>query len=480
MDTQIKTKTAAIFMHKHLRASVITIVSFVSLIVLTLCIFWYTMTYALENYLSQQTEVLGSSLATQAAFNATQSILTNDLLSLNVLLNRLVVDENILSARVYNKKDELLAEASSSSTGMSSDRDFRPNDDRRRVYSSSIRFRDEIVGHVLITLDRTPAQNTLQHLNNLLIGMAIFIATIAVLLIMLITKWLFSPINEATTMLNSFNKGRKIQLGYTPVYREARELHQAIKPLYDLELPKEVTPQPVVPDQEVSKTTETQFEINFDAIFEESRQRSCVLYFDVLNLQTWQDKMSPLQVANLLTPIYRAIFQASEVYLGQVHQYKENSVIILFSAKDCDDNLYMNAVSTAQLFLGLIDKLFENTLYSDIPKLNFHLGLHQGNREVTNLMKNDLFEAEKIEDLLLNVHQLSLSQSINKLIISDEIFTLPHIQNRVFTGLPEIIEHDDAEVLAYEVKGLSEKYKLQIQEHIEKMTSSVPDKVNSQ
>ena len=281
-------------------------------------------------------------------------------------------------------------------------------------------------------------------------------------------------------MLNTFNKGRKIQLGYTPVYREARELHQAIKPLYDLELPKEVTPQPVVTDQEVSKTTETQFEINFDAIFEESRQRSCVLYFDVLNLQTWQEKMSPLQVANLLTPIYRAIFQASEVYLGQVHQYKENSVIILFSAKDCDDNLYMNAVSTAQLFLGLIDKLFENTLYSDIPKLNFHLGLHQGNREVTNLMKNDLFEAEKIEDLLLNVHQLSLSQSINKLIISDEIFTLPHIQNRVFTGLPEIIEHDDAEVLAYEVKGLSEKYKLQIQEHIEKMTSSEPDKVNSQ
>ena len=478
MDTQIKTKTAAIFMHKHLRASVITIVSFVSLIVLTLCIFWYTMTYALENYLSQQTEVLGSSLATQAAFNATQSILTNDLLSLNVLLNRLVVDENILSARVYNKKDELLAEASSTSTGISSDRDFRPNDDRRLVYSSSIRFRDEIVGHVLITLDRTPAQNTLQHLNNLLIGMAIFIATISVLLIMLITKWLFTPINEATTMLNSFSKGRKSKLDYTPIYREARELHLAVKSIYELELPKKVTPQPVTTEQEVSKTSETQFEINFDAIFEESRQRSCVLYFDVLNLQTWQEKMSPLQVANLLTPIYRAIFQASEIYLGQVHQYKENSVIILFSAKDCDDNLYMNAVSTAQLFLGLIDKLFENTLYSDIPKLNFHLGLHQGNSEVTNLMKNDQFEAEKIQDLLVNVHQLSLTQSINKLIISDEIFTLPHIQNRVFTGLPEIIEHQDAEILAYEVKGLSGKYKLQIQEHIEKMTSSEPDKVN--
>lgn len=478
MDTQIKTKTAATFMQKHLRASVITIVSFVSLIVLTLCIFWYTMTYALGNYLSQQTEVLGSSLATQAAFNATQSILTNDLLSLNVLLNRLVVDDNILSARVYNKKDELLAEASSSSTNTSFSSDFRPSDDRR-VYSSSIRFRDEIVGHVLITLDRTPAQSTLQNLNNLLIGISIFISTIAVLLIMLITKWLFAPINDAATMLISFSKGRKIELGYSPIYQEARELHQSVKAIYDLEFPKEVTPPPVVIDQEVNKNSETQFEINFDAIFEESRQRSCLLYFDVLNLEIWQEKMTPLQVANLLTPIYRAIFQASEAYLGQVHQYKKDSVIILFSAKDCDDNLYMNAVSTAQLFLGLVDKLFDNPLYSDIPRLNFHLGLHQGNHQITLMMENGNFQTSNIEELLTGVHQLSQSQSVNKLIISDEIFTLPHIQNRVFTGLPEIIESDDEEILAYEVKGISEKYKQQIQKNIENITFTKQDDVVS-
>ncbi|NVK72310.1 MAG: hypothetical protein HWE24_02425 [Oceanospirillaceae bacterium] len=465
MDTQPKTKAITAFVHKKLSASVVTVATFISLMILTVCIFWYTMTQALGNYLSQQTEVLGSSLATQAAFNATQSILTNDLLSLNVLLNRLVVDENILSARVYNKKDELLAEADSGNSGTASEQDFRPND-QQRVYSSSIKFRDEIVGHVLITLDKTPAQATLQHLNHLLIGVAIFTCTIALLLIVLITKWLFSPINEASSALMAHTKGRKLTLPSTPRYKEARELVQAVTEIQAIKPPAEAIQKIAKQEEATDEPQKPQFEINFDAIFEESRQRSCILYFDILNLEEWHEGMTPLQVANLLTPLYRAIFQASDIYLGQVHQYKNDSVIVLFSAQTCEDNLYINAVSTAQLFLGLVENLLENELYADIPKLNFHLGLHQGNTQISNMVKENRFEPDKIESILSDIHQLSQSESINKLVISDDIFTLSHIQNRVFTGLPEIIEENGKEILAYEVKGMSDKYKKQIKQHI--------------
>lgn len=470
MDTQSKTKAITAFIRKKLSASAITVATFISLIILTVCIFWYTMTHALGNYLSQQTEVLGSSLATQAAFNATQSILNNDLLSLNVLLNRLVVDDNILSARVFNKKDELLAEASSGNSGMQSEQDFRPSD-TRRVYSSSIKFRDEIVGHVLITLDKTPAQATLQHLNNLLIGVAIFVCTIALLLVILITKWLFAPINEAASALSNYSKGRKPNELSSPIYKEAKALFRAVETIQSTEKPKEEIEKPVKTEEAISPVAKPQFEINFDAIFEESRQRSCVLYFDILNLEEWHKDMTPLQVANLLTPIYRAIFQASEIYLGQVHQYKNDSAIVLFSAHDCEDNLYINAVSTAQLFLGLVNKLLENELYTDTPKLNFHLGLHQGNTQVTNMVKENCFEPDRIETLLVNIHQLSKSESMNTLVISDDIFTLSHIQNRVFTGLPEVIEDNDKEILAYEVKGISDKYKQQVHQHILEITS---------
>ena len=90
MQTQMKSNKAIAFLRKKLSASAITITTFMSLMIITVGLFWFTITQALENYLDQQIDVLGNSLATQAAFNATQSILTNDLLSLNVLLNRLV------------------------------------------------------------------------------------------------------------------------------------------------------------------------------------------------------------------------------------------------------------------------------------------------------------------------------------------------------------------------------------------------------
>ncbi|MBJ7539645.1 AhpA/YtjB family protein [Marinomonas transparens] len=468
MNTQLKSNFITHFLRRKLTATIITVTTFVSLMILAVCIFWYTMTHALGNYLSQQTEVLGSSLATQAAFNATQSILTNDLLSLNVLLNRLVVDENILSARVYNKKDELLAEADSGNSSIKSEQDFRPSD-KQRVYSSSIKFRDEIVGHVLITLDKTPAQATLQHLNNLLIGVAIFICTIALLFVALITKWLFSPINETTDALKSLVKGQKLEELSTPFFKEARELREAttqIPPLKPAKKTNVTADKPIVSNA----PAKVQFEINFDEIFEESRQRSCVLYFDILNLEKWYEKMAPLQVSNLLTPIYRAIFQASDAYLGQVHQYKNDSVLVFFSAADCEDNLYINAVSTAQLFLGVVDKLLENELYKDIPKLDFHLGLHQGNSNVTQMVYNNTFEPEQIEKLLSDIEFISQSESINALVISEDIFTLSQIQNRVFTGLPEIIESEGREAMAYEVKGMSDKYKQKIQQHIKEIS----------
>ncbi|MGB2065428.1 MAG: hypothetical protein ACPHUL_09725, partial [Marinomonas gallaica] len=106
MDTLKKLSSGYYQLLQKCSSASILLSTYLALILITLATVWFSVTSAVDKHLNQQTDVLGSSLATQAAFNATQSILTNDLLSLNVLLNRLVVSDNILSARVYNKKDE--------------------------------------------------------------------------------------------------------------------------------------------------------------------------------------------------------------------------------------------------------------------------------------------------------------------------------------------------------------------------------------
>lgn len=467
METNIKTHALTLLVKKRLTASIITITTFMSLMILAVCLLWFSMTQALGNYLNQQTEVLGSSLATQAAFNATQSILNNDLLSLNVLLNRLVVDDNILSARVYNKKDELLAEADSGSSDVSKNVDLRPTD-KHRVYSSSIRFHDDVVGHVLITLDRTPTQSTLSHLSNLLIGISIFICAVALLVVVLLTRWLFTPINEAKDAIEALVKGHQDGKLPNPMYKEGRQLCSAIEKLQALDWP---VVQPTAPLEiaESERADKPQIEIDFEKLFTESSKRSCLLYFDIIGLESWHRGMTQLQITNLLTPIYRAIFQASDAFMGQVHQYDKDSVVIFFSAQTSQDNLYINAISTAQLFLELAEELLDNELYVDTPPIDFHLSLHQGGPEISEMMQSNIFDRQKIPTLLEEVSQLSQSQSLNKLVISDAIFTLTDIQNRVFTGLPEIIEIDNKEILAYEVKGMADKFQERVKQKIIEM-----------
>ncbi|MBJ7555689.1 AhpA/YtjB family protein [Marinomonas spartinae] len=468
MQTQMKSNKAIAFLHKKLSASAITITTFMSLMIITVGLFWFTITQALENYLDQQIDVLGNSLATQAAFNATQSILTNDLLSLNVLLNRLVLDDNILSARVYNKKDELLAEASSGNAKQPTNADFRPSK-THRVYTSSIRFQDDVVGHVLITLDKTPAQETLKHLTNLLIGVSIFICAIALLLVVLVTRWLFSPINDATDALYALAKGHHDAKLPNAAFKEARALCHAIHEAQNLEWPK---PEPIdepISDDITGIPAKTQLEIDFETILAESKRRSCMLFIDILNINEWHENMTPLQVANLLTPIYRAIFQTTERFHGQVHQYQDDSVLILFNAEDTGDHLYMEAISAAHVIIGLTEALLENELYHDAPALNLHLGLHKGTPHITEMMKNDTFDADEIGELMDDITKLTQSTSINKLVISEQVFTMNDIQNRVFTSLPEIIDIDENEILIYEVKGLAEKYQKRVYQYIKEI-----------
>ncbi|MBJ7549357.1 AhpA/YtjB family protein [Marinomonas ostreistagni] len=460
---------------KKCSSASLLLTAYLSLILITLVVIWFSVTSAVNKHLNQQTDVLGSSLATQAAFNATQSILTNDLLSLNVLLNRLVVSDSILSARVYNKKDELLAEANRNGTQSSSESEVRPTD-THRVFSSPIRFRDDVVGHVLITLDKTSTQSTLKHISNLMIGLGIFLAAITSVLLLLIIRRMFMPIARTTDAIEAYTNGTNNAPMPEHTYKEAYELINQVRLLQGLDLVSPIKHE--VDEQDVQATPvdeEGQFEINFEQIIKETERESCALFIQFKHLNEWREELPPLQVANLLTPLYRTIFLASEFYNGQVHQYEKDSVLMLFQAKNCDDNLYMNAACCAELIQKLLEQLMETNLYTDVPDVNYHMGLHKGSEALSKMFEANQIEQDEIRNLIDAADALALSESQNMLVVSEDVITVPEIQNRIILSLPEIIERDHGEVLAYTVKGLSEKYRARVQDQIEELQISTEE-----
>ena len=474
MDIKTKARSFSMLLEQRLSASIVTLMTFLSLMLITLAIFWATITNTLEGYLTQQTEVLGSSLATQAAFNATQSILTNDLLSLNVLLTRLVIDENILSARVFNKQDELLAEASSDNSSHLNESDMSASENKR-VFSSSVKFRQEVVGHVIITLDKTPTQNILSRLNSLLISVSIFITVLALFIVFFMTKKLLAPITNVSEALEALLKGHTDARLNKALYKEANTLLQLLAKVQSLDwLPAaqghttnllEADKHP----QEIEK--EDQFEFNFEQIFEEDKQRSCVLYIELTNMEQWQNEFTPIQIANLFTPVYRAMFQASDAYSGQVHQYQENATLVLFSASECEDQLYLNAICTAKLFTDLLEKLLASDIYKDSPNINYKIVIDDGVKNLTQRMDQVDKIPTEFEGLFSQIKELSNKIESKTTVISEAIFVLPEIQNKVFTGLPDIhTDENGNEKLSYSIKGMSDKLLNKIQVKFERIS----------
>ncbi|MBM6551342.1 AhpA/YtjB family protein [Marinomonas ostreistagni] len=471
MDTLKKLSAGYYKVLKKCSSASLLLSAYVAFLIITLATVWFSVTSAVNNYLNQQTDVLGSSLATQAAFNATQSILTNDLLSLNVLLNRLVVSDSILSARVYNKEDELLAEAHRNGSQAASEAELRPSE-KHRVYSSPIRFRDDIVGHVLITLDKTSNQSTLSHISNLMIGLGIILTAITGLILLLLLRRLQLPISRATDAIEAYTNGNPDMPLPKRTYKEAQELIYHVKKLQTLELSAPLSTPRNSSEEQETVSEEGQFEINFERIIEETERESCVLFIQFKHLSQWNETLPPLQVANLLTPLYRTIFLASEYYNGQVHQYQDDSVLMLFQAKNCDDNLYMNAACCAELIRGLLKQLMNTELYDDTPEIVYHMGLHRGNEWTSQMYEQNALNEDDLEPIMQSAKALSHSDTNNHLVMSEEVITVPDIQNRIILSLPEIIELDEEEVLAYSVKGLSDKFRLRVQEQLDSLEQS--------
>ena len=89
---------------------------------------------------------MGQSLTVQTAASATELLVSNDILSLNVLLSNLVRNPLVAHAAIYSVDNRVLAEAGT-----------RPSQaligETEGLYSTPITFQEVIAGHLRISLD---------------------------------------------------------------------------------------------------------------------------------------------------------------------------------------------------------------------------------------------------------------------------------------------------------------------------------------
>ncbi|KIU46594.1 histidine kinase [Pseudomonas putida] len=406
----------------------------VFLVALALVIYAGVMGLQFKQAMHEQADALGQSLTTQTATSATELLVSNDILSLNVLLGNLVKNPLVAHAAIYSVDNRILAEAGQ-----------RPKNgllgEVEGLYQTKITFQDVTAGQLRISLDMSQFQQPLTiSLQSMGILAAILLA-LALALSLRLGRFISTPLLQLRVWLRDLD-------AYTPATDRqdeigdlARQLHSRFAPPppepeaepeeeddYDeheaqpalqvrnlrepaLE-PKPALPRPVAHDEDDDEAF-ADLRDDSDAAPQavvpaapREPQASAVLAVQ-LGSQEQLRRLPRARLTELLDRYRDCLDQAASLYESEVHTLNDGSTLLLFHSSESGEDYLTNAICCGELLRALGHALQVEVADSGIT-LQLQLGLALG-EDLHGLSQIDLLLTDKAQDALaLSQHSRNL------------------------------------------------------------------------
>nr|WP_251701910.1 AhpA/YtjB family protein [Pseudomonas boanensis] len=435
------------------------------LVALALVIYAWVMGMQFKQAMQQQADALGQSLTIQTAASATELLVSNDILSLNVLLNNLVKNPLVAHAAIYSVDNRILAEAGS-----------RPKQgllgETEGLYSTPITFQEVIAGHLRLSLDmeqfQQPMTISLQSMG--LLSLILLALTLSLSLrlgrhistpLLQLRVWLRDPDDPAPGAGRQDEIGdlaRQLQTRLVPEkpepepdpepepipevdYAEAdedeledqtdEEPNFEVRDLSDSSFDEddEGTPSKLFTPDEEDPFADLRDELNepasASAVPEQPReqpQRSAVLAIQ-LGAQEQLRRLPRARLLDLLQRYRDCMDQAGALYKGQLLTLNDGSSLMLFHSRQSGEDYLTHALCCGELMRALGHALQIEVADSGIT-LQLQLGLTLG-EDLSGLGQGDLL----LNDATQNA--LALSQhSRNLLLVERAIADAPLVRER--------------------------------------------------
>ena len=431
------------------------------LVATALVIYACVMGLQFKQAMQQQADALGQSLTTQTAQSATELLVSNDILSLNVLLNNLTKNPLVAHAAIYSVDNRILAESGT-----------RPKQgllgDAEGLYSTPITFQEVIAGHLRISLDmhqfEQPMTVSLQSMGLISLILLLLTLTFGLRLgrqistpLLQLRVWLRDPDDSAP------GAGLQNEIGDLARQLQARlapEKPPAPEPVVSAPAPRPKAPakptraaakEPVLEDtgaadehefdenifsddellapaarRKVDAEADDDFpEEGFEAVTEDdvedeigveeepeaepepiSAGTSAVLAVQ-LGAQEQLRRLPRARLVDLLERYRDCLEQAARLYKGTLYTLSDGGSLILFHSRDQDEEFLTNALCCGELMRALGHALQIEVADSGIT-LQLQLGLVLG-EDVADLEQADLLQDASAQDALaLSQHSRNL------------------------------------------------------------------------
>lgn len=360
--------------------------------------------------MQQQTDGLGQTLTEQAADAIQELVLSNDLLSLNVVLNQLTDDAKILSIAVYDIDQRLISSAGERA------RNSSPNNSNELIsviYTAQIALQDSIAGTVQLQLDTSTLQSNIEKTQLvfwIILGLGLLLTIAAAFAL---TSHLTSPlIDMAEAMQNPLDSSLSIDSARTDeialLQQSCADLLEQYQYNYD-ELQQFISMNPANIDMQFSGKA--------------SKPMASILVVKVVDINTAIELLHPSTLSELLSEYLFYLTQASQLYGASIHRITGESVMLVFDSGSDNNEHSFNAVRCAQLFLLLMQRVKQIHKENASQALAFTLSIHSGDIFIAaNNMTQDENIAFIIGKAIETSYFLCKQAQTNELIISETTY----------------------------------------------------------
>ena len=401
------------------------------LVALALIIYAWVIGMQFKHAMQQQADAIGESLIIQTSASASELLVANDILSLNVLLANLVRNPLVAHAAIYSVGGDsrVLAEAGA-----------RPPQsmlgEANGLYSTDITFQEVIAGHLRLTLNmrqfQQPMTISLQSMG--ILSLILLALTLALSMrlgrqlatpLMQLRLWLRDPddpapgsgrqdeIGDLARQLQSRLVVERPRAASAAEYQEAQPDAEADAEDFADDYDESADAYDEVPllDEEPAFDDEdalASFEDSAPMFVEPQAEpgETAVLAIQ-LGAQEQLRRLPRTRLMELLQSYRDCLEQAASLYQAELHTLKDGSSLMLFHSQESGEDYLTHAICCGELMRALGHALQIEVADSGIT-LQLQLGLTRG-EGMLELSQGDLLLHDKVQDALaLSQHSRNL------------------------------------------------------------------------